>query len=204
MRLPLLPFKWMLVNLMFSLYTWQQGNADKFTLGYLTGASRRPWDKEYSRPGLSISGEFNISKLFYLIYLYYRGKCFSLSISSVALRAFPRATRIIETCFYDCGATSFSMYDLIDGNIDSYIFNLFKSSRRITYPISLNSIQILKDISAQLCTYNILAGNFLGWKQCSGISQIVVMSKAFFFFFFSILAYGASIAKSIALRAQAG
>ena len=33
------------------------GNADKFTLGYITGSSRRPWDKEYSRPGLSISGK---------------------------------------------------------------------------------------------------------------------------------------------------
>jgi hypothetical protein len=29
----------------------------KFTLGYLTGSSRRPTDKEYSRPGLLISGE---------------------------------------------------------------------------------------------------------------------------------------------------
>ena len=33
------------------------GNAEKFTLGYITGSSRRPWDKEYSRPGLSISGK---------------------------------------------------------------------------------------------------------------------------------------------------
>ncbi len=29
----------------------------KFTLGYLTGSARRSWDKEYSRPGLLISGE---------------------------------------------------------------------------------------------------------------------------------------------------
>ena len=50
--------KWLLVNLLFSWFTWQ-GNADKFTLGYLTGSYRRPWDKEYSRPGLSISGEFH-------------------------------------------------------------------------------------------------------------------------------------------------
>lgn len=51
--------KWLLVNLLFSWFTWQQGKADKFTLGYLTGSYRRPWDKEYSRPGLSISGEFH-------------------------------------------------------------------------------------------------------------------------------------------------
>lgn len=57
-----LSFTWLLVDLLFCWCTWH-GNADKFTLGYLTGASRRPWDKEYSRPGLSISGEM-ISFLF--------------------------------------------------------------------------------------------------------------------------------------------
>lgn len=51
--------KWLLVNILFAWFTWQQGNADKFTLGYITGSTRRQWDKEYSRPGLSISGEQN-------------------------------------------------------------------------------------------------------------------------------------------------
>ena len=51
-----LSFKWLLVDFLIFWCSWR-ANADKFTLGYLTGASRRPWDKEYSRPGLSISGE---------------------------------------------------------------------------------------------------------------------------------------------------
>jgi hypothetical protein len=50
---------WLLVNILFAWFTWQQSNADKFTLGYITGSTRRQWDKEYSRPGLSISGEHN-------------------------------------------------------------------------------------------------------------------------------------------------
>lgn len=50
--------KWLLVNVLFAWFTLQ-GNADKFTLGYITGSTRRQWDKEYSRPGLSISGEQN-------------------------------------------------------------------------------------------------------------------------------------------------
>ncbi|XP_046437662.1 guanylate cyclase 32E-like isoform X1 [Daphnia pulex] len=53
--------KWLLVNILFTWFTWQQGNADKFTLGYITGSTRRQWDKEYSRPGLSISGAISLA-----------------------------------------------------------------------------------------------------------------------------------------------
>ncbi|XP_050310703.1 guanylate cyclase 32E [Anthonomus grandis grandis] len=36
-------------------------NSDTFTLGYLTGSQRRPGDKEYSRPGLTISGAISLA-----------------------------------------------------------------------------------------------------------------------------------------------
>ncbi|XP_046653495.1 guanylate cyclase 32E-like isoform X2 [Daphnia pulicaria] len=52
---------WLLVNILFAWFTWQQSNADKFTLGYITGSTRRQWDKEYSRPGLSISGAISLA-----------------------------------------------------------------------------------------------------------------------------------------------
>jgi len=32
-----------------------------FTLGYITGSRRRPWDKEYPRPGLQISGAISLA-----------------------------------------------------------------------------------------------------------------------------------------------
>jgi hypothetical protein len=32
-----------------------------FTLGYITGSRRRPWDKEYPRPGLTISGAISLA-----------------------------------------------------------------------------------------------------------------------------------------------
>ena len=51
------PFDWAWLVVLLFCWCSPHGNADKFTLGYLTGASRRPWDKEYSRPGLSISGK---------------------------------------------------------------------------------------------------------------------------------------------------
>ncbi|KAF4520108.1 hypothetical protein B566_EDAN010264 [Ephemera danica] len=32
-----------------------------FTVGYLTGSQRRPWDNEYSRPGITISGAISLA-----------------------------------------------------------------------------------------------------------------------------------------------
>ena len=49
--------------------------ADTFTLGYLTGSERRPWDKEYSRPGLSISGMHNVQS--YLLDMRHLAETFS-------------------------------------------------------------------------------------------------------------------------------
>ncbi|KAL1497780.1 hypothetical protein ABEB36_008678 [Hypothenemus hampei] len=36
-------------------------NSDTFTIGYLTGSQRRPGDREYSRPGLTISGAISLA-----------------------------------------------------------------------------------------------------------------------------------------------
>ncbi|CAB3380498.1 Hypothetical predicted protein [Cloeon dipterum] len=37
------------------------GGRQVYTLGYITGSRRRPWDKEYPRPGLQISGAISLA-----------------------------------------------------------------------------------------------------------------------------------------------
>ncbi len=80
---------WLIVNL-FLFWCVSHGNAEKFTLGYLTGSSRRPWDKEYSRPGLSISGSsyssfFTITSCIYWKLLY-RYRTFVINLNTLVIR----------------------------------------------------------------------------------------------------------------------